>query len=155
MPIRIGTPLPDLSAVKWLNGEPDRRGLGGRPVLVHFWSVSCHTCHENMPTVAGWRRDFAETGLIVVSFHVPRSAADLDEAAVHAHVRELGIEEPCGLDHQLATSNAFQNTFVPSYYLFDAAGQLRSRAGGSAGLAMMRAALERYCATPEASGVQS
>ena len=149
MPIRIGTPLPELSAVAWINGTPDRTALTGRPVLVHFWSVSCHMCHENMPTVAAWRREFAAAGLAVVSFHVPRADADLDEAKVQAHVRDLGIEEPCGLDHTLATSEVFQNTFVPSYYLFDAEGHLRSRTGGSAGLAMMRAALERYC-TPAA-----
>lgn len=144
MPIRIGTPLPELSATSWLNGTPEQAALAGRPLLVHFWSVSCSVCHDNMPTVAAWRDEFAHTGLQVISFHIPRQPEDMNEAAVREHVEQMGVTEPCGLDHQLKTADAFQNTFVPSYYLFDAAGQLRSRAGGSAGLAMMRAAIERY-----------
>lgn len=149
MPIRLGTPLPELSATGWINGAPEQTALTGRPLLVHFWSVSCGVCHDNMPTIAGWRREFRDAGLEVISFHIPRSAADLDEATVREHVAQLGLTESCGLDHQLKTADAFQNTFVPSYYLFDTAGQLRSRAGGTASLAMMRAALERHCiATP-------
>lgn len=146
MPIRIGTPRPELSAVEWINGAPEPSALSGRPLLVHFWSVSCHLCHVNMPMIAAWREEFASAGLAVVSFHVPRSEGDRDERVVREHVRDLGIVEPCGLDHRLATFEAFQNTFVPSYYLFDANGHLRNRAGGSAGLLMMRTAIERELA---------
>lgn len=144
MPIRLGTPLPAWSAVSWINGEPQRPAFAARPLLVHFWSVSCGVCHDNMPIVVEWREAFRESGLAVIAFHVPRSEADADEATVLEHAQRLGLTEPCGLDHALKTYDAFQNTFVPSYYLFDATGQLRSRAGGSVGLAMMRAAIARY-----------
>jgi thiol-disulfide isomerase/thioredoxin len=147
MPIPLGTPLPEWSAVSWINDEPPPSALTGRPLLVHFWSVSCGVCHDNMPIVAEWRDTFRDSGLEVISFHNPRSAADRDQAKVLEHAQRLGLSEPCGLDHEMKTAEAFQNTFVPSYYLFDAGGHLRSRAGGSAGLAMMRAAIERYCRT--------
>jgi thiol-disulfide isomerase/thioredoxin len=145
VPLRTGTPLPDLSgATEWINGAPPpRETLRGAPVLVHFWAVSCHICHDNMPTLVKWREEFVPRGLSVIAVHMPRQEADLDVARVREDVAAMDITEPCGVDNRHAVADAFDNRFVPAYFLFDRDGNLRSRTAGDAGLALLEAALRR------------
>jgi thiol-disulfide isomerase/thioredoxin len=144
MPMRTGTPMPELTGVtEWLTPAPRREELIGHPTLIHFWAVSCHICHDNMPTIGKWRDEYGPKGLKVVALHMPRQEADTDVERVKARVAEMGITEPCGIDNLHAVAEAFQNTFVPAYFLFDRDGNLRSRSAGDAGLAMLEAALKR------------
>ena len=73
MPMRIGTEMPSLEgATEWFNatGAAAAEGAKGHPTLVHFWSVSCGTCKENLPRVAEWRDARAAEGLRVVAHTV-------------------------------------------------------------------------------------
>jgi thiol-disulfide isomerase/thioredoxin len=145
MPMRTGTPLPELSgATEWINGPPpNREELIGSPILVHFWAVSCHICHENMPTVRRWRDEYGPKGLKVIALHMPRQEADTDMERVRQAVEEMNIVEPCGVDNLHAVAEAFQNEYVPAYFLFDRAGNLRSRAAGDAGTGLLEGAINR------------
>lgn len=144
MPMRTGTPLPDLSgATEWINSTANRADLVGSPLLVHFWAVSCHVCHDNMPTVAAWREQYAANGLKVVAVHMPRQPEDMDVERVRADAASMGITEPLAVDNTHGVADAFQNEFVPAYFLFDAEGNLRSRAAGYTGLSMLEGALKR------------
>ena len=46
--------MPSLEGIKdWINGGlPSAEELAGKPVLVHFWSVSCYICHNVAADVA-------------------------------------------------------------------------------------------------------
>lgn len=148
MPLRLNTPMPELTgATEWLNGSaPAAEELAGQPVLVYFWSVSCHICHENMPKVMEWRDTYAPRGLRMIAIHAPRQEADLDVEQVRAKISEYGITEACGVDNNLALLNTFQNTFLPAYYLYDKQGILRRRSAGEAGVTMLAPALEQVMA---------
>lgn len=144
MPLRSGSDLPSLSgAAEWLNGVAD---LKPGPVLVHFWSVSCHLCHENMPTVREWKRQYESRGLQFVAVHMPRQESDTCVERVVEMVAELGIDEPCAVDNTVAVADAFENTFVPAYFLFDSEGKMRSRSAGANGPKLLTPALERLFA---------
>ena len=81
MPMRIGTEMPSFDgATEWLNatGAAAEAKSEGRPTLVHFWSVSCGICKENLPRVGRWRDERASEGLRVVAVHMPRYEADTD-----------------------------------------------------------------------------
>lgn len=148
MPMRIGTEMPSLEgATEWLNatGAHAEAEAVGRPVLVHFWSVSCGLCKENLPRVAELRDKHADEGLRVVAVHMPRYEADTDAEKVRECVGAYQITEPCAVDNQHRLRDAFKNEqgFVPAYYLFDAEGKLRCFAAGERGLNMLRPALER------------
>ncbi len=144
MPMRTGTPLPELSgATEWINNSVIRTNLVGSPLLVHFWAISCHVCHDNMPTVAAWREQYAANGLKVVAVHMPRQPEDTDVERVRVDAASMGITEPLAVDNSHAVADAFQNEFVPAYFLFDAEGNLRSRAAGYTGLSMLEGALKR------------
>jgi len=144
MPLRLNSPIPDFSgATEWINGKADREGLKGRPVLVHFWSSSCHICHENMPVLMKWRKSFGEKGLKFLAFHTPRQESDLDVEMVKEKITEYQISEECGIDNNRSVLDSFQSEFLPAYFLFDREGKLRRRAAGQAGVNLLLPVIEQ------------
>lgn len=136
MPMHLNTPLPPLTgATEWINGGPIQAGdLEGKPVLVHFWAVSCHLCKETMPTVNSWRDRYSPLGLQVVAVHMPRGPEDLDAAKVKEVVARLGLTQPVAVDNSHALRKEFGNEYVPAFYVFDKEGKLRHFQAGDRGL---------------------
>ena len=156
MPMRIGTEMPSFEgATEWFNatGAAAEAGAKGRPTLVHFWSVSCGMCKENLPRVAEWRERYEPGGLSVVAVHMPRYEADTDAEAVRDAVAAYNITEPCAVDNGHKLRDAFQNEqgYVPAYSLFDAEGKLRGFAAGEFGVKVIGPALERVLAAHRAA----
>ncbi|MBV9957151.1 MAG: redoxin domain-containing protein [Acidobacteria bacterium] len=153
--MRIGTERPSLDgATEWFGATQAHAEAesAGQPTLVHFWSVSCGTCKENLPRIAEWREKNREAGLRVIAVHMPRYEADTDVEAVREAISTYNITEPCAIDNQHKLRDAFQNEqgYVPAYYLFDAEGKLKSFAAGERGFSMVAAALERMLAATAA-----
>jgi thiol-disulfide isomerase/thioredoxin len=148
MPMRIGTEMPSLAgATEWFGGtqalaENESRG---RVTLVHFWSVSCGVCKENLPRVAQWRDDHRDQDFRVVAVHMPRYETDTDMDSVREAIANFEISEPCAIDNEHKLREVFQNDqgYVPAYYLFDGEGKLRSFAAGERGLDLLKSSLER------------
>jgi thiol-disulfide isomerase/thioredoxin len=151
MPMRIGTEMPALDgATEWFGATQAHAEAEaqGHPTLVHFWSVSCHVCKENLPRIAEWREARRASGLRVIAVHMPRYEADTDTEGVRDAIAKYDITEPCAVDNQHKLRDAFGNEqgYVPAYYLFDAEGKLKSFAAGERGFSMVAAALERLLA---------
>ena len=151
MPMRIGTPMPSLEgATEWLSSSAAEAlaDADGHPVLIHFWSLSCGMCKENLPTVAEWRTKYGPAGLRTIAVHMPRYPADTDVAAVREAVMSYNITGPGAIDNEHKLRDAFQNEhgYVPAYYLFDDQHKLKSFAAGEYGTKVMGPALERLLA---------
>ena len=151
MGMRIGTPMPSLDgATEWFGGtqaqaEADAQG---KPTLIHFWSMSCGMCKENLPRVASWRDELRDQGLRVIAVHMPRYESDTDVEQVRDMIATFKITEPCAVDNEHKLRDAFQNDkgYVPAYYLFDREGKLRGFAAGERGLDLLKATLDRVLA---------
>ena len=148
MPMRIGTPLPSLEgATEWLSGSVDEvlKDAEGHPLLIHFWSVSCGMCKDNLPRVAAWREKYRDAGLRTIAIHMPRYPEDTNVDAVRETAEQNGITEPRAVDNEHKLRDAFQNEhgYVPAYYLFDEQHKLKSFAAGEYGTKVMEPALER------------
>jgi thioredoxin-like negative regulator of GroEL len=145
MALRMRSPLPSLEGVAaWINGEARPQDLHDRPVLVQFWSMSCHICHETVEHVNAWREKYAREGLAFVSVHQPRSAAELDLDAVSKDaVKGMKLTQPCAVDNEHTIVDRFQNQFVPAYYLFDRTHQLRHFQAGDKSYDRIESAIER------------
>jgi len=148
MAMRIGTEMPALDgATEWLGTTQAHAEATakGQPTIVHFWSISCGVCKENLPRIAEWRDERYTQGLRIIAVHMPRYEADTDVEAVRDAVALNKITEPCAIDNEHKLRDAFQNDqgYVPAYYLFDAEGKLRSFAAGERGLDLLKATLER------------
>lgn len=154
---RIGTEMPSLEgATEWINGTAEEAGgeVAGQTTLIHFWSVSCGICKENMPRVSEWRDKYKDEGLRVIAVHMPRYPADQDTEAVREAINKFNITEACAIDNDHKLRDAFQNEqgYVPAYYLYDAKGKLRSFAAGERGLDMMFSAMNRALAAANEAG---
>jgi thiol-disulfide isomerase/thioredoxin len=154
MAMKIGTQLPRLEgATEWFGGTQAHAEAEaiGHPTLVHFWSVSCGICKDNLPRVAQWRDEKREHGLRVIGVHMPRYEADTDIENVREVIGRYGMTEPVAVDNEHKLKDAFHNEqgYVPAYYLFDAEGKLRCFAAGERGLDMLKSALDRVLAVQE------
>ena len=148
MPMRIGTPMPSLEgATEWLSSSADEalKDAEGRPLLIHFWSVSCGMCKDNLPRVAEWREKYRDAGLRTIAIHMPRYPEDTNIDAVRETADKYEITEPRAVDNEHKLRDAFQNEhgYVPAYYLFDEQHKLKSFAAGEYGTKVMEPALER------------
>ncbi|HYP29568.1 MAG TPA: redoxin domain-containing protein [Blastocatellia bacterium] len=155
MPMRIGTEMPRLEgATEWINkaGAEAVEETKGHPTLVHFWSVSCHICKENMPRVSEWREKYRGEGLQVIAVHMPRYPSDLEEGPVREAIEKFNITEACAVDNEHKLRDAFGNEqgYVPAYYLFDREGKLKSFAAGERGLDLLFSAINRTLAAEAA-----
>ena len=136
MPLRTGSELPSLSGVAtWINGsEPKAEELAGKPLLVHFWSLSCYICHNVAEEVAKWQREYAPRGLEVIGIHQPRGPEELDIAKVTEDAEgPMGITWPMAIDNEHTLVQRFENQFVPAYYIFDRDHKLVHRQAGDRG----------------------
>lgn len=142
--MKLREPMPELEgATEWLNGQVTKADLTGeKPTLIHYWSVSCHLCKEAMPNVNKFRDDFKDK-LNVVAVHIPRSEDDLDLEEIKKVADEHGITQPIFVDNQMKLADAFQNEYVPAYYVFDKDGMLRHFQAGGGGMKMLEKRVNR------------
>jgi thiol-disulfide isomerase/thioredoxin len=156
MPMRIGTPMPSLEgATEWLSGSAEEvlKETEGHPVLIHFWSLSCGMCKDNLPCVAEWREKYHDAGLRLVAIHMPRYPIDTDVDTVRNAFIMYEIAGPGAIDNEHELRDAFQNEngYVPAYYLFDEQHKLKSFAAGEYGVKVIEPALERMLGMAEAA----
>lgn len=137
--------MPDLSgATDWLGGDPIRpEDLEGQITLVHFWAVSCGVCKPHLPQIAEWKDAYEKRGVRFISIHMPRRQEDTDVDSVKEVVGNVGLEHPTAVDNTHAITDAFENEFVPAYYVFDEKGQLRLYMSGEKVLPNVQATLDR------------
>lgn len=148
MRMKIGDAMPALDgATAWFNGslEDTVEDTKGKPVLVHFWAVSCGICKDKMPQLNEMKRKYGELGLQTIAVHMPRYEADTDLDTVNQAIVENKIDEVCAVDSLHKLRESFQNEqgWVPVYYLFDAEGKLKTRAAGEFGVTVLKTALEK------------
>ncbi|AIE59483.1 TlpA family protein disulfide reductase [Bacillus methanolicus] len=150
--MKLREPMPELTgATAWLNGEVTREQLiGEKPTLIHFWSISCHLCKEAMPQVNQFRDEYKDK-LNVVAVHMPRSENDLDIEDIKKVAAEHGITQPIFVDSELKLADAFENQYVPAYYVFDKDGNLRHYQAGGSGMKMLEKRVNRVLSETEQS----
>lgn len=142
--MKLRSPMPNLTgATTWLNGEVSRNQLIGRkPTLIHFWSVSCGLCKEAMPEVNAFRDQY-KNELNVIAVHMPRSEKDMDLDEIKKVALHHDITQPIYIDNEMKLTDAFDNQYVPAYYVFDKDGQLRHFQAGGSGMKMLEKRVNR------------
>ncbi|MTT32131.1 redoxin domain-containing protein [Terrilactibacillus sp. BCM23-1] len=142
--MKLRDEMPELTgATNWVNGEVSKNDLiGTKPTLIHFWSVSCHLCKEAMPKVNEFRDKYKDE-LNIVAVHMPRSENDLPLDLVKENAETYDITQPIFVDNEHKLADAFDNQYVPAYYVFDAEGKLRHFQAGGSGMKMLEKRVNR------------
>ena len=142
--MKLRSEMPELEGeVAWLNGQVSKADLvGEKPTLIHFWSISCHLCKEAMPEINNFRDKYKDE-LNVVAVHMPRSEKDLDLDEIKIIAENHGITQPIFVDSKMKLTDAFENQYVPAYYVFDKDGKLRHFQAGGSGMKMLEKRVNR------------
>ncbi|WP_223700498.1 TlpA family protein disulfide reductase [Sutcliffiella deserti] len=141
--MRLREQMPELTgATEWINEAVTKEELLGKPTLIHFWSVSCHLCKEAMPEVNELRDEYDDE-LNVIAVHMPRSEDDLDLGVIRSMAMGHDITQPVYVDSDHKLTEAFENKYVPAYYVFDEEGNLRHFQAGGSGMNMLKKRINR------------
>jgi thiol-disulfide isomerase/thioredoxin len=150
----MDSPMPSLQGdeTHWFNSEPvSSDSLKGHTTVIHFWSISCGICKESLPDIDRWIETYGPKGLKVISVHMPRQESDTNIDSVKECIAEYDIKQPVVVDNMHAITDAFENKFVPAYYVFDTEGKMRNFAAGEKAVKMTEPVLERLLGKQEAT----
>ncbi len=112
---------------KWLNTDkpPTMKSLGGKVVLVDFWTYTCINCIRTLPHVTSWYDKYKDQGLVVVGVHTPEFEFEKNTNNVLGAVAQYKIRYPVAQDNNYETWRAFDNHYWPAKYLIDREGNIR------------------------------
>ncbi|MET8260752.1 redoxin family protein [Micromonospora sp. NPDC005205] len=119
--------LPPLNgAAEWLNSEPlGPADLGGRVVLVNFWTLTCINWLRQEPYVRAWSQAYRDDGLVVIGVHTPEFGFEHEVDQVRRAVAARSIDYPVAVDNDYAIWSAFDNHYWPALYFVDTDGVIR------------------------------
>jgi thiol-disulfide isomerase/thioredoxin len=118
-------------AQQWLNTKPLRpEDLGGKVVLVNFWTYSCINSLRILPYVRAWAEKYKGRGLVVIGVHSPEFAFEKDVGNVSKALISLGVGYPVAIDSDFRIWRAFDNTAWPALYFIGADGRIRRQVLG-------------------------
>jgi thiol-disulfide isomerase/thioredoxin len=119
--------LPSLSgATEWLNSPPlTPAGLGGKVVLVDFWTYTCVNWLRTLPYVRAWDKKYRDQGLVVIGAHTPEFPFEKDIDNVRWAVKEMDVNYPIAVDSDYGVWRAFDNNYWPAVYVADVNGRIR------------------------------
>lgn len=152
MALRMDSQMPSLEGgTDWFNSQGVKtEDLKGSTVLVHFWSISCGICKESLPDIQGWIDKYTPQGLKVIAVHMPRQESDTNVEAVKEAIDEYEVKQPCVVDNWHTITDAFENKYVPAYYIFDSELKMRHFQAGEKAIKMVEPVLERVLKASQA-----
>jgi thiol-disulfide isomerase/thioredoxin len=131
----LGRRLPDFDgATGWLNSSPlGTADLGGKVVLVDFWTYTCINWLRTLGYVRAWAEKYEDRGLVVVGVHTPEFPFERDVDNVRQAAKGMTVEYAIALDSDYAIWRAFSNRYWPAVYIADAQGRIRHHQFGEGG----------------------
>jgi thiol-disulfide isomerase/thioredoxin len=118
-------------ATGWLNSKPlTTADLGGKVVLVDFWTYSCVNWLRTEPYVRAWADKYMEHGLVIIGVHTPEFGFEKNVDNIRWAAKNYDVRYPIAIDSDYAVWRAFDNHYWPAIYLIDAEGRIRYRQFG-------------------------
>ena len=130
-------------ASEWLNSPRlTADSLGGKVVLVQFWTYTCINWLRTLPYVRGWADKYNQ-GLVVVGVHTPEFSFEHDIDKVRRALQPMRIAYPVVIDNDYAIWRAFDNHNWPALYFIDARGRVRQHHFGEGEYETSERAIQR------------
>jgi thiol-disulfide isomerase/thioredoxin len=155
MGLRMDAQMPSIEGgTEWFNSPAlTNKDLAGGTTLVHFWAISCGSCKESLPDVTRWFEKYSSQGLKIVSVHMPRQESDTNVEAVKEAIKDYDVKQPCVVDNWHTITDAFENKYVPAFYIFDNQSKLRHFQAGEKAAKMVEPVIERVLAASQSTTV--
>jgi thiol-disulfide isomerase/thioredoxin len=141
-------------ATGWLNSPPlTPEDLGGKVVLVDFWTYTCINWLRTLAYVRAWAEKYRDRGFVVVGVHTPEFPFERDIDNVRQAAKDRAVEYPIALDSDYAIWQAFANRYWPAIYIADAEGRIRHHQFGEGGYAECEMVIQRLLREAGGDGV--
>ena len=120
-----GEPATEIQASKVMGeGPASLAEAKGQVVIVDFWATFCKPCRKSLPDYQKLA-DAHAGDLVVIGVSVD-DPDDVDEAAIEEFANELGVRFPIVWDKEQKTADAYSPPSMPTSYLIDRTGNIRS-----------------------------
>ena len=116
-------------------------GLGGKVVMLEFWSSWCPPCRQEAPTLARVYREYEGENVEFIGLAIWD-----DPRKVNNHIEEFGLPYPNLLDDRGQIAIDYGVRGIPEKFFVDADGNLAQKFIGPMSEADLRAALDRLLA---------
>jgi thiol-disulfide isomerase/thioredoxin len=141
-------------ATTWLGSPPlTPEGLGGKVVLVDFWTFTCINWLRTAPYIRAWAQKYRAAGLVVIGVHTPEFGFEHDLDRVRSEIERRGIDYPVAVDNDYAIWSAFSNHYWPALYAVDAQGAIRHHHFGEGEYERIERVIQELLAESGAGGV--
>jgi thiol-disulfide isomerase/thioredoxin len=132
--VKIGQPFPDLAGFALEGTLPERTG---QVVLVDFWATWCAPCKASFPAYSELQRELAGRGFVLLAVSVDKTKAPYEE-----FLKRFAPSFPTVRDGAQKLVAQVQVPAMPTSYLIDRKGVLRSMHSGFHGADTVRALRE-------------
>ena len=141
-------------ATGWLNSPPlTAADLGGKVVLVDFWTYTCINWLRTLSYVRAWAAKYHDRGFVTVGVHTPEFPFEQDVDNVREAVRDMRIGYPVAIDSDYRVWRAFSNHYWPAVYIADAQGRIRHHQFGEGRYEECERVIQRLLRDAGAEGV--
>ncbi|MER9599642.1 thioredoxin family protein [Mesorhizobium sp. M0244] len=144
------------SADEWINSPPlTASALGGKVVLIDFWTYTCINWLRTLPYVRAWEEKYRDQGLVVIGVHSPEFSFEKDPNNVRRAAADLGVDYPIAVDSGHAIWRAFNNHYWPALYFIDSQGRVRHHHFGEGSYEQSEKIIQELLAETGAGGFDS
>jgi cytochrome c biogenesis protein CcmG, thiol:disulfide interchange protein DsbE len=141
-----GFTAPDFTLDLMGGGHVTLTALHGKVVLVNLWASWCPPCRAEMPAIEKVYRSFKPQGFEVLAVNATNQD---NEPAAAAFVQELGLTFPIPLDHNGDVSTQYGMRGLPSSFIIDRKGIIRSVVVGPMSEALLQSKVEELLKEPQ------
>jgi thiol-disulfide isomerase/thioredoxin len=126
LPVELGAPAPQLSAIDWVTSPPGHPawGSGGKIAVVEFWATWCPPCRVSIPHLSEIQEKYTSQGLTVVGISTEDKAVVQQFVVEHAADMRYAV----GVDPQRKLYRAYMGTFfvntIPHAFIVSADGRI-------------------------------
>ncbi len=113
--------LKDVDGKDWTSSQ-----FKGKALLVDFWATWCNTCKETIPKLAELNDKYKGKGLTIIGISVDKGSAE----KINKAAKKLGINYLVLLDKENSLGKSFGFNGIPSLYIFDKTGALKTAMPG-------------------------
>lgn len=117
----MGQKAPDFSCRCINDSRQELSQFKGNVVLIRFWADWCRSCVKEMPIIDKYYRSAKNKGFVVLAVNVKQSRADIE-----AFARKFKLSFPIVLDEEGKITKIYDVKRVPTHFLIDRDGIIRS-----------------------------
>lgn len=118
----VGAPAPDFTLTDLSGAIIQLSDLRGNVVLLNFWATWCAPCEAEMPAIEDRYKTFSGNGLRVLGVN----ADDEQTITIQSFLERVPVSFPILLDPGLVVSDLYRVRGLPTTYLIDREGVVRT-----------------------------